>query len=153
MEKNDCIRPHDTVRSQLRLPAELHERLRLVSNVTGRSMNAEIVRRLEESFELQEAPAAINDRQLLRAAFELVKSAREQVVAIEGDIAKAQDGDPSAIDWAGSVENARLVAGMFREQESKARHGVGVVARMLGEKKPVPQEWRLWFLENGISLR
>jgi len=51
MSKPDELRPHDTVRSQLRIPAELHERLKVVCNATGRSMNAEIVRRLEDSFD------------------------------------------------------------------------------------------------------
>lgn len=41
----------DIVRSQLRVPLELHERLRLAAERTGRSMNAEILRRLTISFD------------------------------------------------------------------------------------------------------
>lgn len=37
-------------RSQFRLPWELYERLKAVSEASGRSLNAEIVARLEASF-------------------------------------------------------------------------------------------------------
>lgn len=40
----------DYVRSQYRLPTDLHERLQAASAASGRSMNAELVARLEASF-------------------------------------------------------------------------------------------------------
>lgn len=153
MSKPDQLRPHDTIRSQLRIPAELHERLRAACNATGRSMNAEIVQRLEESFEQRDAPATINDAQLLRTAFDLLRTVKEQGDAVEREIAKAKNGDESAIDWAGSIEMAQAVLDSFRDEASKARQGIGVITRMLSEKKPIPDEWRLWYLENGIKLR
>lgn len=58
MEKPDDLRPHDTIRSQLRLPAVLHEQLKSACEATGRSMNAEIVHRLEKSMELSQVVGA-----------------------------------------------------------------------------------------------
>ncbi|HHA2836582.1 TPA: Arc family DNA-binding protein [Stenotrophomonas maltophilia] len=53
MDRDTPPKPQETVRSQLRLPAELHQRLVEQTEITGRSMNAEIVHRLLESFELE----------------------------------------------------------------------------------------------------
>lgn len=41
----------DLIKSQLRIPAALHQRLVEASDKTGRSMNAEILHRLEGSFQ------------------------------------------------------------------------------------------------------
>ncbi|MCW5568189.1 MAG: Arc family DNA-binding protein [Dokdonella sp.] len=45
----------DPIRSQLRLPAGLHEAIKIAAEKSGRSMNAEIVSRLQESIEIEEA--------------------------------------------------------------------------------------------------
>lgn len=50
MSKQAEPKPHETVRSQLRLPAGLHQQLLEAVQKSGRSMNAEIVHRLEGSF-------------------------------------------------------------------------------------------------------
>ncbi|HIE1460031.1 TPA: Arc family DNA-binding protein [Stenotrophomonas maltophilia] len=50
MKEPSALKPHETVRSQLRLPAHLHQLLTESSERAGRSMNAEIVHRLERSF-------------------------------------------------------------------------------------------------------
>jgi len=46
----------EVIKTQLRLPAGLHQRLVDWTGITGRSMNAEIVHRLEQSFESRPAP-------------------------------------------------------------------------------------------------
>jgi len=50
MNDSASPKPHDTVRSQLRIPAGLHQQLLEATAKSGRSMNAEIVQRLEQSF-------------------------------------------------------------------------------------------------------
>jgi len=50
MNKHADPKPHETVRSQLRLPAGLHQQVLNAAEKSGRSMNAEIVHRLEGSF-------------------------------------------------------------------------------------------------------
>ncbi|HDS1226013.1 TPA: Arc family DNA-binding protein [Stenotrophomonas maltophilia] len=50
MNSASSPKPHDTVRSQLRLPAELHQRVAQAAEESGRSMNAEIVHRIEQTF-------------------------------------------------------------------------------------------------------
>ncbi|NYT74272.1 Arc family DNA-binding protein [Halomonas sp. QX-2] len=46
------MKKDDTFRSQFRLPYELYEKLKEESDKNHRSLNAEIVARLQESFEL-----------------------------------------------------------------------------------------------------
>lgn len=41
----------DLIKSQVRIPSELHAQIQASAEVTGRSMNAEIIHRLECSFE------------------------------------------------------------------------------------------------------
>ena len=47
---------HKTVQYQLRMPDELREKLRLSGEKNNRSMNSDIVARLEESFRLEDKP-------------------------------------------------------------------------------------------------
>lgn len=116
MEKPDDFRPHDTVRSQLRLPAVLHEQLKSASEATGRSMNAEIVARLEASFGAISAishPMSWADMSvLLRARRASIQQLIEQV---EADIAAA-DFDASATAAAeAELEDMRQLSDRIRQ--------------------------------------
>lgn len=64
---------NDYFRSQFRLPNELYERLKAESERNGRSLNAEIVARLEGSFEppLAEQLARLIDEQTERLVEEI----------------------------------------------------------------------------------
>lgn len=44
--------PKSVVKTQIRLPGELHARLQSATAVSGRSFNSEMVKRLETTFEL-----------------------------------------------------------------------------------------------------
>ena len=80
MNKPANLKPQETVRSQLRLPAELHERLVAFSEVTGRSMNAEIVHRLEQSFDpMGEYLGSMGLRAQIAAERELARSTLEML--------------------------------------------------------------------------
>ena len=46
----------------IRLPLELKERIRIIGDQNGRSMNAEIVHRLEQSFEAEAKSAETPDK-------------------------------------------------------------------------------------------
>ena len=67
----------DTNRSQYRLPIPLHERLQAAASESGRSINAEVVARLEHSFDV---PA------LVQAAIVALFESRDPkvVAALEG---------------------------------------------------------------------
>lgn len=59
------VMKRDQHRSQYRLPDELYERLKAASEKSGRSLNSEVVARLEASFEqpIAEQMAALLDAQ------------------------------------------------------------------------------------------
>lgn len=55
----------EDIQTNLRLPADLKERLKQAAEVSNRSMNAEVVARLEESFAAEKgATGPIDDRTL-----------------------------------------------------------------------------------------
>lgn len=55
----------DDIQTNLRLPSNLKKRLKHAADASNRSMNAEVVARLEESFEKPKAvPAPVDDRTL-----------------------------------------------------------------------------------------
>lgn len=78
-------------RSQFRLPAELADKIRESSEASGRSMNAEVVARLEQSF--QSKPR--NDEDMAELASQLARRLAEegyQLAALKLD-ADRKDGD------------------------------------------------------------
>lgn len=55
----------DDIQTNLRLPASLKTRLKRAADASNRSMNAEVVARLEDSFDKHKvAPAPVDDRTL-----------------------------------------------------------------------------------------
>ena len=57
----------DIQRSQLRLPTDLHEQLKRYAEVAGRSLNAEIVFRLAQSFDTSEGSSSESEFSALAA--------------------------------------------------------------------------------------
>lgn len=68
------------IKTQLRLPADLHQRLVESTGVTGRSMNAEIVHRLEQSLDpMREPLGAMGLRARIAAERELAQTTVEML--------------------------------------------------------------------------
>lgn len=74
----------DPIKSQLRIPATLHQRLVDATAQTGRSMNAEIVHRLEGSFQAAAVTDGLLRSQLLnfQLSAELLKYNPRMVYAV-----------------------------------------------------------------------
>lgn len=74
----------DLIKSQLRIPATLHQRLVDATAQTGRSMNAEIVHRLEGSFQAAAVTDGLLRSQLLnfQLSAELLKYNPRMVYAV-----------------------------------------------------------------------
>ncbi|WP_285311165.1 Arc family DNA-binding protein [Stenotrophomonas maltophilia] len=74
----------DPIKSQLRIPATLHQRLVDATAETGRSMNAEIVHRLEGSFQAAAVTDGLLRSQLLnfQLSAELLKYNPRMVYAV-----------------------------------------------------------------------
>lgn len=84
------------IRTQLRIPAVLHERINAAAKDSGRSMNAEIVKRLEESFALG-AQASADRIQSVVMISAMSHGAKVEPAAvqkfIQGMIRTTQDAD------------------------------------------------------------
>lgn len=67
------------IKTQLRLPADLHQRLVEFTGITGRSMNAEIVHRLEQSLNPMADLGSMGLRAQIAAERELAQSTVEML--------------------------------------------------------------------------
>lgn len=86
----------EVIKSQLRLPADLHERLVSATRASGRSMNAEIVYRLERSFQsldiggpLPAPPDSLDDPDaiLARLVIGVVRELKKESANEDGSVA------------------------------------------------------------------
>lgn len=73
-----AVMKNDYHRSQYRLPDELYERLKAAAEINGRSLNNELVARLEASFQptIAEQLAALLDAQTTTLVEEIRKAGR-----------------------------------------------------------------------------
>ncbi|HEL5571420.1 Arc family DNA-binding protein [Stenotrophomonas maltophilia] len=69
----------EMIKTQLRLPADLHQRLVEFTGITGRSMNAEIVHRLEQSLNPMAHLGSMGLRAQIAAERELAQSTVEML--------------------------------------------------------------------------
>jgi hypothetical protein len=70
----------EMIKTQLRIPADLHQRLVEFTGISGRSMNAEIVHRLEQSLDpMREPLGAMGLRARIAAERELAQSTVEML--------------------------------------------------------------------------
>ena len=84
----------DVIKTQLRLPTDLHQRLVDSTGVTGRSMNAEIVHRLERSFEATgHAPGVLGLRAELTAQREINDATAEMLAREVNRLDSMRDQD------------------------------------------------------------
>ena len=74
-------------RSQFRLPVELADKIRESADASGRSMNAEVVARLEQSFQERAGQSLDAAREEVRAQIRLVL---EEMKAMENLISDAR---------------------------------------------------------------
>lgn len=105
----------ETVRSQLRLPGDLYEKIKSAAARSGRSMNAEIVHRLESSF-----PEAIEVQLLQTRQRELIRM-DEELRSINAQIADLtqQLQQPSKRKLRGQIQET--IAALSRRQVDIAR--------------------------------
>nr|WP_313287015.1 Arc family DNA-binding protein [Stenotrophomonas pavanii] len=85
----------DLIKSQLRIPAALHQRLVEATDKTGRSMNAEILHRLEGSFQAAAMTDGLLRSQLLnfQLSAELLKHNPRMVHAVSHLLSGLFDDD------------------------------------------------------------
>lgn len=62
MVHHNCYMTREDPQMKLRLPVELKDRLTALAEENGRSLNAEVVKRLEESLEQGAKEAPVDDR-------------------------------------------------------------------------------------------
>jgi hypothetical protein len=82
MEGAVARKPTDTVKLQLRLPEALRRRLERLAARNERSMNAEIIHRLQRTFAIDDSTAATNMLDFFRAMGVGITEANEKDVAI-----------------------------------------------------------------------
>lgn len=93
----------EVIKTQLRLPAGLHQRLVDWTGATGRSMNAEIVHRLEQSFESPTiGPGVLGLRAELAAQRE-ISQATAEMLAREVSRLDSMRGEDGAGPYPGQV--------------------------------------------------
>ncbi len=109
-------------RITLRIPKELHASLAERADATSKSLNAEIVARLDESFLAQHPPEVLEER---LAAAEQRAQILEQ--AVESERARA-----NATDWVSQIlaANVRLALGRLPKELLEGDEVVSVVHKM-----------------------
>lgn len=85
----------ETVRSQLRLPGDLYEQIKDAAGLSGRSMNAEIVHRLERSLKVDRQDAF----EVLLQAREDIHECEKHIYELDNEIQRASEGDTSGLAW------------------------------------------------------
>jgi predicted DNA-binding protein len=114
---------------QLRFPPGMRERLKATADEAGRSMNAEIIARLERSFELW--PQIYLTNEIRKRAMEASQEQR--------DLA----------EWTISEEASKILETMFPKPDRDIRHFYEAFDAMLHD---VPEEARPRFRENFQQL-
>lgn len=113
MEETDEI-----VRSQLRLPADMHEQLKVAAQSAGRSLNAEILTRLDHSLQAQ----LLDMVEFLQSLFDRARSLSESVEKLQSEIHRFQDGDRQALVWltgpSGTLSDDEAVAAAMLVHET-----------------------------------
>ncbi|TAA43830.1 Arc family DNA-binding protein [Pseudoxanthomonas winnipegensis] len=90
------------IQFKLRLPADLKDRLDSAASAAGRSITAEVVRRLERSFHTDKAAAF----ELLRKAIDRRAETEKVIARYEADIEKVKQGDETPFKYLFMTDNA-----------------------------------------------
>lgn len=130
----------------LRMQPELRERLEASAALSGRSLNAEIVQRLEASFGHNKRTAF----ELLRRTIEVVTSTEASLQRMRSDIESYQSGDKAPLAWLTApgqpqedkkvLDAARQVLDLIEKDLVKARSFVPVLIEATKSGGPVPEE-------------
>jgi hypothetical protein len=132
----------EPIKSQLRIPADLHARLIAASEASGRSMNAEIIQRVEETF-------VYDARRASRLLAQVIGEAREietTVKDLEDEQSRISSDDWEPPHWMGkskSRQEARSeyaeIVTVLRGRMNQLQLCIGPLVRAVMERKPVPQ--------------
>lgn len=125
---------------------ELRERLEASAGVSGRSLNAEIVQRLEASFGHNKRTAF----ELLRRTIEIVTSAEASLQRMRADIESYEAGDRAPLAWLAApgqpqedkkvLDAARQVLDLIEKDVARAKSFVPVLIDATKSGGPVPEE-------------
>jgi hypothetical protein len=77
-------------RSQFRMPQELYEQLKVAADGNKRSVNAELVARLEESFKTKVPLEAVDE--MARRAFSTIEQLSARLDALEAEKRRSRTG-------------------------------------------------------------
>jgi hypothetical protein len=83
--------------SQIRLPSELKEKIRVAAKKNRHSMSAEIVARLEESFRTDDyspPPGTVHTVTISKESYEAMERFMEELRKSNIDLSKAKEGKP-----------------------------------------------------------
>lgn len=135
----------------VRLPAELKSELDESSAAEGRSLTAEIVTRLEWSFQAQ----LLDHVQLLHTNLGDIRMLADDLEALQNDIASYESGETDALDWlTGSngaldtdiaLKAARLACETIVERVEALRSSIGNTYQAIEENGREPAYYRRKF--------
>jgi hypothetical protein len=132
----------EPIKSQLRIPADLHGRLIEATKESGRSMNAEIIQRLEETL--------VDDtRRTSRLLAQVIAEAREietTVKDLEDEQSRISAPDWEPPHWLGKSKSRQEAESQYTELVTVLRGRlnqlhlcIGPLVNAVMERKPVPQ--------------
>ncbi|MGZ0025549.1 Arc family DNA-binding protein [Stenotrophomonas sp. S4] len=116
----------DPIKSQLRIPASLHQRLVEATAETGRSMNAEIVHRLEGSFaEAMDSDALLKSNLVIfQLAAELTRYNPNALDIVSGMITRLFDDAAVKARVHALADGGDEIASMARDMAFKRLPGI-----------------------------
>lgn len=96
----------DFLKTALRMPRDLHEQIQSAAKATGRSMNAEIIARLQQSFEPH---AGMEEVGHLKGVLDSAIASIENRMKIESALYVLLDSTGYPISWAEIAEHLRAL--------------------------------------------
>ncbi|WP_329754995.1 Arc family DNA-binding protein [Stenotrophomonas maltophilia] len=130
----------------VRLSRELRERLDASAKEAGRSLNAEIVQRLEASFGHNKRTAF----ELLRRTIEVVTSSEASLQRMHADIDSYEKGDRAPLAWLVAADRprddkqvldaARQVLSLIEKDVATAKGFVPALIQATKDGGPIPEE-------------
>lgn len=111
----------DFIKTALRLPRRLHASIREAAQLGGKSMNAEIIGRLQDSLRVEEVGSVL--AQLKSREAELLDANRQQLEVMRGLIGRAD----AALRQAGE----QLTGDPAEEARSRLRHEISVLRDLI----------------------
>jgi len=133
------------------MPSDLKGRLEEAASGSGRSLTAEIVTRLEWSLEAQ----LLDLVEQLQGNLERVRALSGNLESLQGDIARYESGDRSALEWlvgtdgaldeADALNAARVVRDTLADRIYALRGSIATTYRSIVENGREPAYYRRSF--------